>query len=109
MPIPGRELKALEVFAASMAFWAEQQKAGKVEAVRTYGPLTGDLEHRSALIVVEGTDAQIEALRRSEEYRVLVAQVAAIAQHLAINEFETGDRMNARMMRFGKEVKKTLG
>lgn len=71
MPIPGREARAIEVFFSAMQFWGKLQQDGKIEAFRSYGFLTGDQQTRSATVIIEGSDAQIAALRESEAYRVL--------------------------------------
>ena len=109
LPIAGREGKAVEVFYAALQYWGGLQKAGKIESFRYYSSLSGNFMGRVGLLIVEGTDDQIDRVMKSEEFRVMNANVMAVAQNYGIAAMETGDRVAAAMTRYGKSVKQILG
>jgi hypothetical protein len=109
MPIEGRESKALEVFFATVQYWNRLQQEKKIEVFHSYGTITGNLETQSGMLIAEGSDAQIEAVRNSEEFRQVLARVTAIGHNIGVELAETGERMTTRMQRYGQAVKQTLG
>ncbi len=75
----------------------------------TLGPLTGNLAERAGLVVIEGTEKQIDDLRTSEEFRARLNRVCIIGHNVQVTLCETGDAMVARMQRYGKSLMDTLG
>jgi hypothetical protein len=68
----GREKAALEVFDESIQYWTRLQQEGQIErfdvaVLAPHGGLGG-------IIVVRGTAEQIDAVRRSDEYRHLTVR-----------------------------------
>jgi hypothetical protein len=108
VPIEGREHKAIEEFMTSLAWWGELKQKGKIADFRVYGTNTGDFE-RVGLAILEGTDAQINDLRASEEFRVRINHVLLIGKNIKITVCEMGDIMATRLQRYGKSVKEKLG
>jgi hypothetical protein len=109
MPIQGRETKALEEFMTSVAWWAELKQKGKIEEFRTYGNLTGNFSQRAGLVIIEGSEQQIQDLQNSEEFRVRIDHVLAIGNRIQVTLLETGDSMTKRMQRYGTVIKKVTG
>jgi hypothetical protein len=109
MPIENRELKAVEVFMASVA-WGEKQKSqGKIEDFKMFGALTGNQQRRSGFTLVEGSQEQLRTLMDTEEWRELMVRVATVCHDVDIALFETGEAMADRMRRYGKVVRETAG
>jgi hypothetical protein len=105
-PIVGRELKALEVFASSVAFWTKLQEDGKIENFQPFGNLTGNMDARAGFVIINGTDEQIDTLIETEEWRSLITDVVVIGTQIQVDLLETGDKMQSRMERYAKSVKK---
>jgi hypothetical protein len=105
MPIEGRETKALEEFAVHVGWWSELVAKGRVEAFRTYGDNTGDLNRRAGFVILEGTDKQIDELRHSEDFRMKLNHVILVGHNIRLTLLETGDAMMTRMQRYGKALK----
>ena len=104
MPIEGREMKAIEEFAGGVGWFMKQKEMGKLEDVRAFGFLEGNMEERSGMLLVEGSEDQIAMLMASEEYRERIARVMTIVKGVHISRLETGDRMVKRMQRYGKAL-----
>ena len=81
LPIPGREKHALDVYSETLQYWGRLQQEGKIERfdVVVLGPTGGDL---TGFMLVRGTAAQLDSVRRSEEYERLLNRVQLIAQHV---------------------------
>lgn len=109
MPMQGRETKALEEFMTHVAWWSELKGSGKIADFRVYGPLTGNIEARAGLVVLEGSEAQIHALQTSEEFRARLNHVYIVGHSVSVTLCETGDAMTSRMQRYGKSLKDVLG
>ena len=104
MPKDGRETRALEEFMTHVAWWTELKQKGKVADFRTYGPVTGSFE-RAGFVILEGTDAQIEQLRTSDDFRTRLNHVTLVGNNIDVTLLETGDAMMTRMQRYGKALK----
>jgi hypothetical protein len=109
MPIEGRETKALEEFMTSVAWWGELKQKGRIAEFRTYGDVTGNYGKRAGLAIIEGTEQQINELRRSEDFRVRMDHVVSIGHNIRVTLLETGDAMTSRMQRYGTVIKKITG
>lgn len=105
MPRAGREQKALEVFFSALAKWEAWKAEGRIESFQTFGAQTGNYEERSGFVIVQGTQAQIEALQQAEDYRTEIVKVIAIGNNIRITSCETGDAMATRMQRYGTTLK----
>jgi len=81
VPVPGREKHALDVYSETLQYWGRLQQEGKIERfdVVVLGPTGGDL---TGFMLVRGTAAQLDSVRRSEEYERLLNRVQLIAQHV---------------------------
>jgi hypothetical protein len=108
MPKDTRETKALEEFMSHMSWWTQLKTSGKIAEFRTYAPITGDYK-RAGLVIIEGTEKQIDELRHSEEFQVNMNRVLLVANDIQVTILETGDKMGTRMQRYGKTVKERIG
>jgi hypothetical protein len=109
MPMPGRELMALEAFATHVGWWEELKTRGRVHGYHVYGLTTGQFGARSGFVVIDGTTEQIDALHHSEDFRANLDVVLTCVNDVAVGIAETGAGMTQRMERYGKTVKRTLG
>jgi len=109
IPIEGRELKAIEVFMSSVAWFEKIKSDGKIEQYGMYGALTGNQQRRSGFTLVEGSEKQLQDLMESEDWRELMVRVACVCHDVDVALFETGGTMATRMQRYGKVVKEVAG
>ncbi len=105
MPRDGRENKALEVFFSTMQNWEQWKAAGRIESFHTFGTLSGNMEQRAGFIVVMGTEQQIAALHKADDYRQQLVKVITIGVNVTITNCETGDAMATRMQRYATTLK----
>ena len=64
--LPGREKKALEVFASTQEYWEGNEKRGEIVSHRPYfGPLRG----ATGMFFIEGETERLQALMRTDEFR----------------------------------------
>ena len=105
MPKQGRELKALEVFNSHMQWCTELQQSGKIEQFMPFGLTTGNVNQRSGFVLIAGTTEQIDELRRAEDFRNRYNTVVNVADNVNLVVLETGDAMEARLVRYAKSIK----
>ena len=81
-PVPGREKQALKVYADTLDYWGRLQKEGMIERFDiTVCTPTGDL---NGFIVARGSAANLDAIRRTKEYRQLIQRVQLAVSHLRV-------------------------
>jgi hypothetical protein len=109
MPIPGREMKALEEFMNHVAWWNQLKASGKITEFKALGPITGNVAERAGMAILEGDQKQIADLLASEDFRVHFNRAAICVDNVRTTVFETGDAMTTRLQRYGKNLKELLG
>ena len=101
LPVPGRERPALEEF-SSYVQWVTKLKAdGKIARFEVYMPVYGLPQALTGFTVIEGSDQQIEAIVKSQEWRVRVDRVLMIAQNVRVDLCEVGEAVANRMKVYG--------
>jgi hypothetical protein len=83
--VKGRGKHALEVYAESMQYWERLQKGGQIERydVTVLAPTGGDV---GGFWLVRGTAAQIDSLRRSDEFLRLINRVQLLVTGLRVTD-----------------------
>ena len=81
--VRGREDRALEVFNETIEFYGQMQSDGRIEdfEVALLEPHGGELQGYALL---RGSEEQIDALRRDEDFQRLMTQAALIVDGLGI-------------------------
>src|SRR5262245_6433410 len=105
MPIPGREARALEEFSVTMRWWEDLASTGRIGEFRVVGVRGGDYAARSGFCLLSGTDAQIDAVLASPEFRARLNRALATTQHVCVHRCECGERMARRMQAYGAALK----
>lgn len=102
-PVRGREQKALQVFSESMAYWGQLQQQGAIEGVEAYllAPHGGDL---GGFAVLKGDEAKLDEVRRSEEFKRMVARAQLIVEDVGVVPAWTGQALAAQMGTFSAQV-----
>jgi len=85
--VPGREAKALEVFAGAVAHFEELQKSGRIHRHREYFALTGT---DGGMAVVEGELDELLATVAEDDTIKLNTQSAAIVQNFEVTVMAGG-------------------
>ncbi|MGA9284721.1 MAG: hypothetical protein WBV85_04700 [Solirubrobacteraceae bacterium] len=105
--VRGRELKALEVFQETLAYYASLQQDGRIDgfepvllALHGGGP--------AGFILLRGSRASLDEVRSSEEFRRLVARAASIVDEVGVIDAYTGDAL-AQQMSIFQAVSEELG
>jgi hypothetical protein len=81
--VPGREKHALDVYSETVEYWSGLQEDGKIERfdIVVLGPTGGDF---NGFLLVRGTEEQMDAIRRSEEYLRHINRALLVAEHVRV-------------------------
>jgi hypothetical protein len=94
--VRGREARALEVFNEAVAMYGRMQGEGRIESFDTV--LLGlNGTDTAGFFLVHGSDAQIDALRRSDDWMRNMADASMIVDGMRAIEANTGDAVGRQM------------
>ncbi|MFZ2113304.1 MAG: hypothetical protein WAU77_06185 [Solirubrobacteraceae bacterium] len=105
--VRGRELKALEVFQETVAYYGTLQQEGRIDSFEPVliGPHGGGL---AGFILLRGSRDSLDEVRSSEEFRRLVARAASIVDDIGVIDAYTGEALGQQMALF-QSVSEELG
>lgn len=105
--VRGRELKALDVFQETLAYYGKLQEGGKIDSFEPVllTPHGGGL---AGFILLRGARAALDEVRSSEEFQTLVARAGAIVDEIGVIDAYTGEALGQQMARF-RSVSDELG
>ena len=103
LPVPGREKHALDVYSQTVQYWGRLQQEGKIERfdVVVLGPTGGDF---TGFMLARGTAAQLDSVRRSDEYERLLNRVQLVAQHVRAADAYVDEGLARIMSQYTDEV-----
>ena len=78
--------KALEVFAGALAYYDEQQKAGRVSGYRVFG----SMQTQGGFMVVEGALSDLAALQVESDSLKLLAKAGQVVNDIKTEMFAGG-------------------
>ena len=95
-PVRGRESKGLEVFNEAIAFHGECQQAGEIESfeVVLLTPHGGDLD---GFMLIRGSEAQMDALMRREDFMRINARASLIVERFGVVPAALGDALGRQI------------
>jgi hypothetical protein len=101
-PVRGREQHGLEVFGESVAYYAELRDAGRIAGfeVMILEP-NGLME---GCMLLEGSHAQLDAVREEERFRRLLIDASLIVDDLRVAEGYGSDGMDEAMALYADAV-----
>ena len=104
-PVPGREKQAVNIYADTLQYWGRLQQEGKIERfdVTVLSPSGGDV---TGFIVVRGTAAQIDSVRRTKEFQQLLNRVQLVVSHLRVNDAYVDEGLAQIMSQYQEVVEK---
>jgi hypothetical protein len=99
-PVRGRETVGLGVFNEAIQYWGTQQGAGAIESfeVVILEPHGGDL---AGFFLIRGSLDQLDALRRSDDYRTLITRATMIVEGVGAVGAFLGDGLGPAVERYG--------
>lgn len=103
----GRELKALEVFQETVAYYSGLQQDGRIDSFEPVliAPHGGGL---AGFILLRGERSSLDQIRSSEEFRRFTARAAAVADEIGVIDAYTGDALAQQMATF-RSVSEDIG
>jgi hypothetical protein len=96
--IPGREAKGLEVFMASLGYWAQQAEKGRCQPPEPF--LAEDAS--GGMVILRGTSDALRELSEDDESRTLLSKAHLIVQNLHVSWYYTGDTVMHETELFAK-------
>jgi hypothetical protein len=101
--VRGREQKSLEVFGEAVGYWASLEEDGKIESseVVLLRPHGGDL---GGFMLLKGSEAQIDAVQREEEFGRIVARGNLVVESFGVVPAVLGDAIGPQMQLFQEQI-----
>jgi hypothetical protein len=97
--VRGRELRALEVFQESLAYYGRLQQDGRIDSFEPIliAPHGGEL---AGFVLLRGTRTSLDEARSSEEFRRLIVRAASIVDDVGVIDAYTGEALADQMTIF---------
>jgi hypothetical protein len=101
--VRGREERALEVFNETIELYGQMQSDGRIESfeVCLLQPHGGEL---GGFELIRGSEEQIDALRRSEDFERINTKASLIVDDLGIVDMLIGDGLGRAMAIYQEEI-----
>ena len=102
-PVPGREQKALQVFAEAVAYYGRLQQAGDIDGFEPFllQPHGGDL---SGFLLVKGDLPKLAGLLVADEFVRLNGRSQLVVTNFGVVLAHTGEDLQRLFAEFGKEA-----
>jgi hypothetical protein len=97
--VRGRELKALDVFQETLAYYGSLQQDSRIDSFEPVllAPHGGEL---AGFILLRGSRASLDEVRASDEFRRLIARAGSIVDDVGVIDAFTGDALAQQMTIF---------
>jgi hypothetical protein len=101
--IPGREMKALDVFTEVVAYYTGLKERGEIEGFEAFAlaPHGGDL---SGFLLVRGDAQKLGQIRASDEFMRLNARARFVVQNFGVVNAVTGNELNRLFQMLAQQV-----
>ena len=101
--VRGREDRALDVFNETLELYAQMQSDGRIESfeVCLLQPHGGEL---GGFELIRGSEEQIDALRRSEDFERINTKASLIVDDLGVVDMYIGDGLGRAMAIYQEEI-----
>jgi hypothetical protein len=101
--VRGREERALAVFSETLAFYGEMQSDGRIESfdVCLLSPHGGEL---GGFVLLQGSEAQMDAVRHDEAFQRLMARASLIIDDLGIVDASVGEGLQRSIAIYQEEL-----
>ncbi len=94
--VRGRELKAIEVFGETVAYYGKLQQEGKIESFEPIllNPHGGDL---AGFVLIRGDRAALNEIEASSDFRTLIAKAGSIVDNVGVIAAFGGEALAQQM------------
>ena len=101
--VPGREQQALSLFGQSLEYYGSLQTSGAIESFEPVllDPTGSDL---NGIIVIRGSDDQLDALRREDRFIDLTMQAAYLCDSFGVVRGYLENELQARMAKWSQII-----
>jgi len=101
--VRGREDRALDVFNETIELYGQMQSDGRIESfevclLQPHGGELGGFDH------LRGSEEQIDALRRSEDFERINTKASLIVDDLGVVDMLIGDGLGRAMAIYQEEI-----
>lgn len=100
--VPGREEKAFELFAETLAFWRGHLEKGAITHFEPFLYSSGDREVDLGFFLVKGTEGKLHPIVTGEEFRMLVTRAQYVVEHLQTEWLLAGHEVEMQVERSAK-------
>ena len=102
--VRGREKAALTTYNEVMAYWSGLQNDGRIQNfdVAVLGPHA----RMGGFILARGTEQQIDSVRRSKEFRQIMARTRLFVDELVIADSYVDEALGQLMQEYQEEVER---
>ncbi|HEX7428423.1 MAG TPA: hypothetical protein VF328_16175 [Mycobacterium sp.] len=103
VPVRGREKRALDLFNGTMQYYGRLQQDGKIERfdVAVLAPHGSDL---AGFALMQGTEQQIDSLRRDEEFQQWVTRAQLIVEQFGVVDALVDQGLGQAISRYQNEL-----
>ena len=101
--VRGREDRALDVFNETLQLYGQLESDGRIESseVALLGPHGGELQ---GFVMLRGSEEQIDAVARAEDFQHLMTKASLIVDDLGIIPAAIGDGLGRAMAIYQEEI-----
>ena len=103
-PVRGRERHGLEVFGEAVAYYGEQRDAGRIEGFEVM--ILDPNALMEGCMLLQGSHAQLDALREEERFRRLLIDAALVVDDLCVAEGFTAEGVQEAMGQYADAVQR---
>ena len=103
VPVRGREKRALDLFNGTMQYYGRLQQDGQIERfdVAVLAPHGSDL---AGFALMQGTEQQIDSLRRDEEFQQWVTRAQLIVEQFGVVDALVDQGLGQAISRYQNEL-----
>src|SRR5678815_3233241 len=106
--VAGRENLGLEVFMSAVKHYSSLKERGEIENFQTVIFEQGSVSNTAGLMVLSGTQTQLQTVLSSDKHRELLTKAAHIVSDTGLKDGSTGSRVESRS-RVQETWRKELG
>jgi hypothetical protein len=101
--VRGREDRALDVFNETIELYGQMQADGRIESfeICLLNPHGGELQ---GFELLRGTESQIDAVRRSEDFQHVITKAVLVVDDLGVVDVSIGEGLARQMAIYQEEL-----
>jgi hypothetical protein len=100
--VPGREQQAIDLFAETTEWFAEQLKVGTITHVEPFFFATGELDVEAGFWIIKGERDKVWKMLEDDRYLWLTTKAQFVVDHLEVNFLTVAERIPEQVERATK-------